>query len=363
MKNSPDTSPEQHLTSTASTVEHAHASTSQAQRHATVSNFIPGNVTALWQRAFHGRNIWRYAVWIVLVLLVILLSLSAPNFGTAANISNVLQQASMEGIVAFGMLAMMITGGFDLSVGAVGSSAAITAAYVTSTGAGIVPAILAALLVGVAVGLCNGLIIAKGRINPFMTTFAMASVVSGIQFTVTAAAPIAGDSGWLNTISLGRFYGVPYVFILFLCVGVLTWLLLVKSTYGHYAYSTGGNHRASFLSGVPVVRIEAGVFIFGGLLAAVGGLVMFGQTGIGQPGTAGSWPLDTIAICVIGGASLSGGVGRVQEIFAATLLLTVVSNGLNLLGMSPYIQPAITGAIILGAIAAVRNGERRAAGA
>jgi ribose/xylose/arabinose/galactoside ABC-type transport system permease subunit len=310
------------------------------------------------RRGLRGKA-WRYAIWAVLVFLGIVLSIASPSFGTTANITNIMQQSSMTGIVALGMLVMMVSGGFDLSVGAVGSSASVAIAYVTSVHDGIIVGIIAALAVGLVVGLANGLIVAKGRINPFMTTFAMASIVSGVLFTLTAAAPIAGSAGFLEKISLGRVGQVPDAFLLFMAVAFVTWLILARSKYGHYLYSTGGNRQASYLSGVPVLSVELTAYVYGGLLAAMGGLVMFGQTGIGQPGTGGDWPLDAIAICVIGGASLSGGIGRVQEIIAAALLLSVVSNGLNLLNVSPYIQPTVTGLIILGAIAIDKIGRAR----
>ena len=145
-------------------------------------------------RRLHGK-VWHYAIWGDLALLVIVLCIISPSFGTVANLTNVLQQASMEGIVAFGMLVMMVCGGFDLSVGAVGSSAAVMAVYVTSVNGSLILAILSALAVGLGVGRANGVIIAKGRINPFMTTFAMASVVSGIQYTLTTASPVTGNAG------------------------------------------------------------------------------------------------------------------------------------------------------------------------
>jgi ribose/xylose/arabinose/galactoside ABC-type transport system permease subunit len=146
---------------------------------------------------------------------------------------------------------------------------------------------------------------------------------------------------------------------LYMAIAGLTWVLMKRTKWGHYVYSLGGNREASFLSGVPVVSVQVVAFFFGGLMAAMGGLLLLGQSGIGQPSSAADWPLTAIAICVIGGVPLSGGEGRVQDTIAAALLLGVVYNGLNLLNVSPYVQPAVTGGVILVAVAGDQISRRR----
>jgi ribose/xylose/arabinose/galactoside ABC-type transport system permease subunit len=163
----------------------------------------------------------------------------------------------------------------------------------------------------------------------------------------------------LTTLAFGQVADIPYAFIFYLLFAGATWLLLSQTKWGHYLYSVGGNREASFLSGVPVVSTQVMAFVFGGFAAAVGGLILLGQSAIGQPSAASDWPLSAIAICVIGGASLSGGEGRVQGTIAATLLLEVIANGLNLLNVSPYIQPAVTGVVILLAVGADRVAKSR----
>jgi ribose/xylose/arabinose/galactoside ABC-type transport system permease subunit len=292
----------------------------------------------------------RYGIWMALAVLVLLLSVASPSFRTVSNLTNVLEQNAMLGIVACGMLVMMVSGGFDLSVGAVGATGSVVAAYFTDHG-GLALAIVACLVVGIVVGLLNGLLIAKGGINAFMTTFAMASIVTGILFVVTSAAPVNANAGWLTTLALGEVGRVPDAFIAYVVIATLTWVLMTRTKWGHYVYSIGGNREASYLSGVPVVASQVAAFVFGGLCAAMGGLILLGQSNIGQPSSATDWPLTAIAICVIAGVSLSGGEGRVQETVAATLLLGVVADGLNLLNVSAYVQPAVTGGVILIAVA------------
>lgn len=300
----------------------------------------------------HGRrrgSFRRYAIWIALLVLVAIMCVISPSFRTTTNLTNILEQNSMLGIVACGMLVMMVSGGFDLSVGAVGATGSVVAAYF-SQGDGLAVAIAGCLAVGIGVGFVNGMLIAKVGINPFMTTFAMASIVIGILFVVTSAAPVNANAGWLTTLAFNRIWEVPDAFIAYLVIAILTWLLMTRTKWGHYVYSTGGNKEASYLSGVPVVSTQVAAFMFGGLCAAIGGLILLGQSNIGQPSAATDWPLTAIAICVIGGVPLSGGEGRVQDTVAAALLLGVVADGLNLLNVSAYIQPTVTGAVILVAV-------------
>jgi ribose/xylose/arabinose/galactoside ABC-type transport system permease subunit len=306
-------------------------------------------------------NLWRYGIWAALIVVVIILLVASPSFRASSNLTNILQQNSLIGIVACGMFVMMVSGGFDLSVGAVGATVSVAAAQV-SAHAALPVAIIAGLALGAVVGLLNGILIARGRINPFMTTFAMASLVTGVLFVATSASPVTGNAGFLSTLSLfGKVAGIPDAFVLYLVVAAVTWFLMRRTKWGHYVYSLGGNREASFLSGVPVVGAQMMAFCFGGLMAAVGGLLLLGESGIGQPSSATDWPLTAIAVCVIGGVALSGGEGRVQDTIAAALLLGVIYDGLNLLNVSPYVQPAVTGGVILIAVAADQYTRRRSA--
>jgi ribose/xylose/arabinose/galactoside ABC-type transport system permease subunit len=304
-------------------------------------------------------NVWRYGIWAALVVVVVVLMIISPSFRASSNLTNILQQNSLLGIVACGMFVMMVSGGFDLSVGAVAATVSVAAAQV-SNHAVLPVAIIVGLAIGAIIGLFNGLLIAKGRINAFMTTFAMSSLVSGVLFVATSAAPVVGRPGFLATLALfGKVGGIPDTFIVYLAIAALTWVLMRRTKWGHYVYSLGGNREASFLSGVPVVTAQTLAFCFGGVMAAVGGLLLLGESGIGQPSSATDWPLTAIAICVIGGVALSGGEGRVQDTIAAALLLGVVYNGLNLLNVSPYVQPAVTGAVILIAVTGDQLSRRR----
>ncbi|MGV8897238.1 MAG: ABC transporter permease [Rhodoglobus sp.] len=304
------------------------------------------------------RLLARNNLWVALLVAVIGLSIASATFRNPANLQNILAQNGIIGIVAMGMLVMMISGGFDLSVGAVGGAVAVLAAFI-SREVGLPAALLAGVLLATVTGLINGLIIARLRINSFIATFALASIVTGIMFVITQGKSVVGKSAELQAFAYGSVFGVSFLFLTFMVFAILTHLVLTRTKWGHWIFSAGANEHASYLSGVPVVPVKIAAFVFGGIATALGGLLMFGQSAIGQPTGAEAWPLNAIAICVIGGTALSGGVGRVSNVIAATILLGVIGNGMNQLGVSPYWQPAVVGAIILAAVIADRAGRSR----
>ena len=291
----------------------------------------------------------RYAISVVFFGLLIVLLIASPDFREPRNLWNVLQQNSIIGIVALGMLVMMISGGFDLSVGAIGAASAVVAAF-AFVNFSIPFGVVGGLLIGLLIGSANGILIAKVGINPFVTTLGMQVFVQGLLFVATDAKPIYGLPSGFTFIGLGRIGPVPVAAIIYGLVALAVWILLRFTRFGHYVYATGGNKEASRLAGVPVDRVIIGAFALGGFLAAVAGLVLLGQVNIGQPAMQAAWPLAAIAACVVGGTSLFGGVGTVPGVVVGTLLLGVVANALNLFGVSPYWQPAVTGVIILAAV-------------
>jgi ribose transport system permease protein/putative xylitol transport system permease protein len=301
------------------------------------------------QASFRWSSVSSYALPIIFILLLIGFSLTVPHFATWANFANVLQRNSIIGIVACGMLLMIITGGFDLSVGAVGAMSSVVAAAVIvqySMPLGII----VALLLGLVVGLANGLFISKIGINPFVTTLATQVLVTGFLFVGTSAQPVYGVPESFTFLGLGRIGPIPVPTIIFAAVVVLTWALLRFTTLGHYIYIVGGNKAAARLAGINADRVLLITYGIGGLFAAIAGIVLLGQTNIGQPASASDWPLTAIAAVVVGGVPLSGGVGNISSAVLGTLLLGIIANALNLLGVSPFWQPAVTGAVILVAV-------------
>jgi len=285
----------------------------------------------------------------IFAVLVLVLLVTTPAFGNVGNISNVLQQNSIIGIVACGMLLMIILGGFDLSVGAVGAMSSVVAAALivhVNTTVGIVVALLA----GLGVGLLNGFFIAGLGMSPFVVTLGTQTVVNGALYVATKAKPVYGVPPSFTQIGLGKIGPVPIALLFFLGTIVFVWILLRFSTFGHFIYAVGGNPTAARLAGINVPFVIIVTYGIGALLAALAGIILLGQTGIGQPNSATTWPLSAIAAVVVGGVPLSGGTGRVSWAVLGTLLLGVIANALNLTGVSPYWQPVVSGLVILGAV-------------
>lgn len=291
----------------------------------------------------------RYGLVVIFIVLIAGMAIVSPTFRDPANLINILMQNSIIGIVACGMLLMIVLGGFDLSVGAVGAAASVVAAAVmirVSIPAGFV----AALLVGLLIGTVNGGLIAKVGINPFVTTLGTQVLFTGLLFAATNARPIYGLPAGVTVIGLGQIGIVPVAALIFIAVVGVTFFIQRFTTLGHYIYAVGGNKDACYLAGINVDRVTIATYAFGGVAASIAGLVLLGQTNIGQPASATSWPLQAIAAVVVGGVPLTGGSGGVGQAVLGVLLLGTIANALNQLGVSPYWQPAITGAVILVAV-------------
>jgi ribose/xylose/arabinose/galactoside ABC-type transport system permease subunit len=291
----------------------------------------------------------RYGMATIFAIVVAVLVITNDSFRNPQNLINILQQNSIIGIVACGMLLMIIIGGFDLSVGAVGAMSGVVGAVVIIN-VGIVPGIIAALICGLAVGLLNGTLIAKVGINPFVATLGTQVFIYGLLFVVTDARPVYGMPAGFTWLGLGRIGPLPTAVVIYGIVLLVTWIILRRTTFGQHIYAVGGGRDASWLAGVNVDRVTIATYGIGALFAALAGLVLLGQTNIGQPSTAEAWPLAAIAAVVVGGVPLTGGVGGVGAAILGTLLLGVVANALNLFSVSPYWQPAITGLVILVAV-------------
>ncbi len=303
----------------------------------------------------------RSGLIILLALGVATLSALSPTFRNGDNLALVLQQNSVIGIVACGMLLMIISGGFDLSVGAVGAMSGMVAASLIVHVGGIPLGLAGAIVAGTLFGLFNGLLIARVGINPFVATLGTQTVLTGVLYVVSKGQPVYGLPDGFTKLGLGETLGIPNATLVWVVVIALTGVVLRLTRIGHYVFSVGGNEEASRLAGIPVDRVKLFVYGLGGAFAAVGGIVLLSQSNVAQPGAAATWPLQAIAICVVGGAALNGGTGRLIDTVVATLLLGVVANALNIFNVSPYLQPVVSGAVILVAVAVDAHNRRRRA--
>jgi ribose/xylose/arabinose/galactoside ABC-type transport system permease subunit len=271
---------------------------------------------------------------------------------------NVLRQTAIVGVLGIGMTFVILTAGIDLSVGAIlALSAVLLAGTLESTGS-IGLAILVALLAGVAVGLGNGLGVTLGRVQPFVMTLGMLGIARSLAFLYTGGEPIPVIDRQFLTLGIGYLWQIPIPSIIFIAILIVAALVLRYTPFGRAVYAIGSNEEAARLSGIEVGRVKTAVYMISGLTAGVGA-VMYCSQFASAPAIAGEgYELDAIAAVVVGGTSLFGGQGGVIGTFFGALIIGILSNILNLMGVSPFAQPLAKGALIILAVLIVGRGGR-----
>ncbi|WP_038769221.1 ABC transporter permease [Burkholderia pseudomallei] len=285
-----------------------------------------------------------------LVAVCVAMVFASDSFPSAANLENVLRQVSINAIIGVGMTCVILTGGIDLSVGSVMALSGTLAAGLLVAGANGAAALAAGIGVGVALGAANGLFVAFAGMPPIIVTLATMGIARGLALIYTGGYPIDGLPHWVRFFGSGKVLGVQMPVLTMLAVYALAWLMLERMPFGRYVYAIGGNEHATRLSGVRVSRVKLAVYTFAGLTSALAALVLTGRLMSGQPNAGGGFELDAIAAVVMGGTSIAGGRGSIVGTLVGALLLGVLNNGLNMIGVNPYVQNVIKGAIILLAI-------------
>lgn len=293
-----------------------------------------------------------YGIVIAFVLLCALLSVANSNFMTWGNWVNVLRQTSVNGVLAIGMTFVILTKGIDLSVGSLLAAAGmVTASLVTRDHTlSLWLAIPAGLLTGTLLGSINGLVVARLAVAPFVVTLGMLSVARGLTFIFNDGMPIANLSPSFRFLGQGLVAGVPVPVIVLIVTFVVFWFLLNHTTFGRYVYAVGGNERSAKTSGIRTRLIVFSVYAISGFLSALAGLILAARTTAALPQAGVAYELDAIAAVVIGGTSLNGGVGTLGGTLVGALIIGVINNGLDLMGVSSYYQQVIKGAIIVAAV-------------
>jgi ribose/xylose/arabinose/galactoside ABC-type transport system permease subunit len=292
----------------------------------------------------------RYGIVVVFAAIVVTMMIASPQFRTQGNFLNLLRQNAIIGILACAMTFAIILGGLDLSVGANAAMSSVVAARLMID-FNIPLGIAGALLTGLLIGIVNGLLIAYVGVNPFVSTLGTMTVVRGLVYVWTNATPLFGVKFTFTRLGLGSSFGVPNPFWIFLIVAVVLYILLSQTRFGHYIYAIGGNALAAREMGINVKRTKLLVYALIGVCAAISGIILVGQTATGQPAGALNYELTAIAAVIVGGATLSGGYGNLLSTIVGVYLLGIVSNALNLFGVSPFWQPVATGTILVIAVA------------
>ncbi|MBO0664403.1 ABC transporter permease [Jiella sp. MQZ9-1] len=318
---------------------------------------------ALRQR---GDLLQRLSAVATLIALVIAFSMVNGTFLSTNNAMTILLQTAAIGLLGIGMTVVIITGGIDLSVGSVLALAGVTAGLLVKAGLPVSIGFAGGLIVGTLCGLVNGLVVTKLKIAPFIATLGMMLIARGIALQITGASPVSGlgdEFGRLGNGALFRiiamqpngfprvvFAGIPYPAILLIVVAVAIAYLLHRRTTGRHVYAVGSNEEAARLSGVAVDRTKLFAYALSGFMAGLAGIVLMSRLVTAQPSEGVMSELDAIAAAVIGGASLMGGVGTISGTMIGAFIIGILRNGLNMGGVSAFIQQIVIGFVVIGAV-------------
>jgi ribose transport system permease protein len=307
---------------------------------------------------------------IALLVMVIALSLLSDKFLTISNQRNILLQISVNLCLSIGMTLVILTGGIDLSVGAILALAGAVAAGLLKNGLALkmfgavlqftpFGAVIAGIATGLALGMFNGFVITRFKLPPFVATLGMLSIGRGLTMLWTGGFPVTGLGDPFDFIGTGIFLGVPMPVWISAALVALFYIISRRTTLGRYIYAVGGGEKATAFSGINVDRVKLWVYALGGALAAVAGLVVTARLDAADPKAGLGYELDSIAAVVIGGTSLSGGRGSILGTVLGCLIIGVLNNGLFLLDVSPFWQQVVKGFVILAAVALDKIGARR----
>jgi putative xylitol transport system permease protein len=297
------------------------------------------------------RFVGDYGILVFFVLIIAFLAFAAPNFLTLNNVVNVVRQSSIIGLIALGMTFIMITAGIDLSVGSIVGLAGLTFALLApaSGGAFWLP-LIAGLGVGLLVGFLSAALVVWGAILPFLATLATMAIARTGALVITDGQVVSGLSGPAEWLGSGFVGPIPVPVIIFLLAAVICEFVLSRTKFGSHVYAVGGNEESAKKVGISTSRVLFTVYLIGGVTAALGGLVLTARLDGAAPVAGTGYELQVIAAVVIGGTSLFGGVGTIRGTVIGVLLLGVVMNGMNLMGVSSYYQQGVQGVILVLAV-------------
>jgi ribose/xylose/arabinose/galactoside ABC-type transport system permease subunit len=296
----------------------------------------------------------QFGIGAALLTEIILFSQLSPYFFTAENILNVSLQTSITAIIAAGMTFVILTGGIDLSVGAVVAFVGVVSTSIVKVvepfSLGIMSAIAGGILIGVLSGLLAGIFITKFNITPFIVTLALMTILRGAAYIYTDGRPIWELPPQFALLGSGRFLEIPIPTLLMILVFLFSYIVLHHTQFGRNVYAVGGNAEAARLAGIRTHRVLITVYIICGILSGISGVLLASRMNSGQPNAGLMYELDVIAAAVVGGTSLHGGRGSIVGTFLGAMLIGVLRNGLNLMNVNSYVQQVVVGCVILTAV-------------
>ncbi|MCL2559087.1 MAG: ABC transporter permease [Turicibacter sp.] len=295
----------------------------------------------------------------VLALLFLVFGLTSPVFFRFSNLMNLLRQTSIYGIVALGMVFVIISSGIDLSVGSVlGFSGTVTALLLTNN-VNVVVAILIAIVACAAIGLVNGVLIYDGKVPPFIATMGMMSLVRAMLMLMTNARMISGFPESFLGIARAEVFGVPLLAVVWITLTIIAWFVAKKTVFGRNVYAFGSNEESARLSGINTRLTVYGTYIFSAVMCAIAGILITSRLSNAAPTTGTGYELDAIAAAVVGGASLSGGKGSITGVFLGAIIMSTLRQGGTLLGINSFIMEIVIALLIVAAVLLDQMQRRR----
>ena len=294
----------------------------------------------------------RYGIILLLVVLIVICSCLSDSFLTTTNLFNILKQISVVLMIAYGECLVIIAGQTDLSPGSVLCVSGVLAAMTYVSTGSLFLSIVVSVVVGAAAGVFNGFFITRYALPPFIVTLAMQFMARGLALYVSSGAPVVIQGDSFKVLGQGSMIGIPNVVFLALVLFVAAWFLLNRTAYGRYIYAVGGNEEAAKASGVNVNRVKVIAFMLCGALSGIAGFAMMSRMNVGQPNAGVNYEFEAIIGVILGGASFSGGVGTMFGAVVGCVIVGVLSNVLNLLNVSAYVQQIVKGLLILIAVVA-----------
>ena len=290
---------------------------------------------------------------IALIILMAVITIINSNFLTANNLLNLLLQVTSNALIAFGMTFVILTGGIDLSVGSILALSSALTAGLLGSGMPVTLAILISLIMGCILVMMNGLLISYGKLAPFIVTLATMTIFRGATLVYTNGNPITkglSDTFLFQFLGQGYIVGIPFPVIIMFIVFIVLYVLLHKTAFGKSVYAIGGNEKAAYISGVKLNKVKIIIYSISGMMASISGLIITSRLSSAQPTAGASYEMDAIAAVVLGGTSLSGGKGRILGTLIGALIIGVLNNGLNIIGVSAFWQQVVKGVVILIAV-------------
>ncbi len=293
----------------------------------------------------------RYGISFVMLAMIMILSLLSPTFRTSGNVISILLQVSLNGILALGMVFVITAGGIDLSIGSMLALTSVIIGVVLNATGNILLACTIAVITTTFFGFVNGVLIAKFNMFPFVVTLATQLVIRGIAYIISGGYSQSLANAEFKQIGSGRLFGIiPYPVIFLIIIAIIAYIILHCTKFGRYIYAVGGNINAATASGVNVFWTRTGSFMISGFCAGVAGIIMTSRISAAQPNIGTGYETDAIAACVIGGTSFAGGVATIPGTVVGIIIIGLIYNGMNLVGINSYWQTITKGLLIIGAV-------------